>query len=307
MIPSVADRLTGAFPVVPTPFHEDQTLDLDGLGEVVDRLLAAGIRGLTVLGSGSESVYLTDEERLAVVEHTARRVAGRATIVAGLIQFGTQVATDQGKRFRDLGADALLLGLPQPYDMPLVQVIAHFTAVVRDVKLPTLYYHAPKPGHLRLAPEQVGTLFGEVSLVGIENASKGSSSDVRAQIRAVGRPIAMFTAHSADCLDCLTEGGVGAMCPVTVLMPKTILKLVGEHRIGNDEAAKAAQERLLLATPIIALDPGETSPAAEHWGIKEALVAAGILQSGTVRQPQTGLSPERRARIRSIATDLVEL
>ncbi len=307
MVPSIADRLIGAYPVLPTPFHDDQSLDLEGLGEIVDRLLSHGVRGLTVLASGAEGPYLTDDERYAIVRHVAERARGRATVLVGLLQFATAVAVEQGKRFRDLGADAVLVGMPQPYDTPFTQVIQHYTAVVRDVELPTLHYHASRPTHPALSAKQVGTLFAEVSLVGIENAS-AEAEDLRAQIRAVGRPISMFTGRSADCLACLEEGGVGAICPVAALMPKSLIQLVDAYRMGADAAARAAQARLRGATSIVTAELFDEDPVVvPHWGVKEALVAAGILRSATVRHPQTGLSGAQRAKIRALAPELVEL
>jgi 4-hydroxy-tetrahydrodipicolinate synthase len=304
---SLADRLIGAFPVLPTPFNDDQSVDYDGLADIVERLLASGIKGLTVLGSGSEGAYLTDDERLTVLEQVSKRVAGRATLVAGLVQFSTAVAVDQGKRFKDLGAEALLLGLPQHYDMPVAQVITHYTAVVRDVQLPTLYYHSPKPSRFGLSSKQLGRLFSEVSLVGVNSASI-DVAEIGVQIRAIGRPISMFTAHSNYCLACLTDGGVGAMCSLGVLMPKTAMRLVNDYRSGDDDGASAAQARFAHAASVLAAEAFEGDPAgATHWGVKEALVTAGVLKSGMVRKPQPGLSEAQKASIRGVAKDLAEL
>lgn len=307
MVPSLADRLIGPFPVLPTPFHDDESLDLDGLGEIIDRVLARDIEGLTVLGSGAEVPYLTDEERAKVLGFAVERIAGRAKVVAGLFQLGTSVAVDEGKRLRDLGADALLLALPAFHGGALEQVLTHFTAVVRDVGLPTLYGHQPGPTHLSLTPEDVGTLFREVALVGMQLAAT-NASDFAVHLREIGRPVMMFTGQSADALACLQAGGVGPMCPLGALLPLTSKRLVDAHAAGHDEAAAAAQQRLRDASPFISPEGSlHGVVGVQHSGVKEALVAVGVLKSAAVRHPQPRVSEKRREEIRKIAPRLVEL
>ena len=43
--------LTGVVPVVPTIFHDDETVDLDGTARVVDYLIDAGVDGLCLLAA----------------------------------------------------------------------------------------------------------------------------------------------------------------------------------------------------------------------------------------------------------------
>lgn len=307
MIPSVADRLIGAYPVLPTPFHHDQSLDLDGLGVLIDRVLARDVRGVMLLGSQGEVTYLTEEERYRVLEFALKRVGGRALVLAGLAQYGTAAAVEQGKRYRDLGADALAVAFPQHYETPLPLVIAHYTSVVRDVGLPTLYYHFPEPTHLRLEPEQVGTLFNEVALVGIQNGAL-DTEEVLAQIREVGRPVAVFSGSSFDCLACLDGGAAGSICPSVALMPQSAVRLVDAHRTSNTVEAEALQKKLVEAVPILTpeVDEGQHVPASQA-GIKEALVAAGVIQSARVRDPQLGVPDDLRGSIRELALKLVEL
>jgi dihydrodipicolinate synthase/N-acetylneuraminate lyase len=308
VIPRVEERLTGAYAVLPVPLKEGGGLDLDALGEIVERVLQRGIRGLSVLADGAEALQLAPEERDRVVARTVQRSGGRATVLAGLRAPSPVLATEEGKRFKDLGVDGLLVSLEEsraeirPGEM-LTPVIAHFTAVVRDVGLPTLYDHVP--ADLPLTPEEVGDLFAEVTLVGIRNGTP-QATDVAAQIRAVGRPISMFTSRSFDCLTCLQVGGVGAMCPVATLMPLTARRLIEKHRAGNDAAAQDAQSRLARAQIFVTTEGGRVGESP-HLALIEALAAVGIVGAAVSRSPTAALSEEHRNRIRELARELVEL
>ena len=56
-------RYTGVFPVVPTTFHEDGSLDLESQKRCLDFMIAAGSNGLCILANFSEQFSLSDEER----------------------------------------------------------------------------------------------------------------------------------------------------------------------------------------------------------------------------------------------------
>lgn len=306
MIPRVEERLTGAYASLPVPLKPGGAVDLDGLGEIVERVVQRGIRGLVVLADDVEWALLTPDERDRVVARVVQRTEKRATVLAGLRAPSAVVAVDEAKGFRDLGVDGLLVSLEErreelsPSEL-LTPVIAHFTAIVRDVGLPTLYDHVP--ADLPLSPEEVGDLFAEVTLVGIRNGSP-NAADVGAQIRAVGRPISMFTSRSYHCLAGLAVGGVGTMCPLVTVMPITARRLIDKHRSGNDAGAKDAETRLERGRSFVtATVPGE-SP---HLPLTEALAALGIVGPALSRDPNVTLSDVRRKTIGELARDLVEL
>ena len=56
-------RYQGVFPVVPTTFHEDGSLDLESQKRCLDFMIDAGSNGLCILANFSEQFSLSDEER----------------------------------------------------------------------------------------------------------------------------------------------------------------------------------------------------------------------------------------------------
>jgi dihydrodipicolinate synthase/N-acetylneuraminate lyase len=118
----------------------------------------------------------------------------------------------------------------------------------------------------------------------------------------------MFTGQSFDCLACMRGGAVGAICPVALLMPVTSLRLIDAHRAGNASGAEEAQNKFYRAVPVVMPEPGEDGPVGvPHAGVKEALLAVGIIRSSAIRDPQPGLSAERRREVRKPAPQIVEL
>ena len=75
--------LRGIITVLNTPFHDDDSLDLSGLEANVENAIQAGVAGFLVPAMASEVGYLTEGERLALVETTVHIAAGRVPVIGG--------------------------------------------------------------------------------------------------------------------------------------------------------------------------------------------------------------------------------
>ncbi len=315
----------GVFAVLPTPFDETMRLDLTGLSRVTERLAATGLDGLMVLGSGGENAYLSSDERVEVVRCVLGRLPDAVSSIVGIVTFSTADAVLEAKRHRDLGARALLVGLPQYYPTPLDQVIAHYEAITQAVDIPVLYYNYPSTMHMRLSPEAMGELFARVALAGIKESGL-STPELVAHRRSIARPVSLMSGQCFSLRRALQEGAAGAICPVPMILPRTALELMRAHRAGDDGACGAAQQRLLEALPLVsavraplwiaqralpaAIEYGIPLPEGSslpHAGIKEALRVVGLIDHAGVRPPQTPLSPAQRAAVQHIAETRAEL
>jgi len=311
--------------VLPTPFNDEEKLDLKGLGKILDRLLDRGIEGLTLLGSSSEAPYLTVGEKRRILKAAMKKTDGRAATLVGIMAWGTVEAVEEAKQARDLGADALMVALPQYYRTPLSTVIGHYQAVVRESELPVLYYHYPETTGLDLSSRQMTKLFDEVELAGIKE-SGFSNPEMAAHLRRIHRPIKVFTGQSFNFLAALSAGAVGAICPVGVLMPRTSLNLMRSFEGCDKSQAVKLQRALDEALPIVT--PGNVPyrvarpalksslklglplpkpPGVPHAGIKEALAAMGIIRSARVREPQPQLTLKKKREITEVVKRIAEL
>ncbi|PSP51191.1 4-hydroxy-tetrahydrodipicolinate synthase, partial [Halobacteriales archaeon QH_7_68_42] len=58
----------GTYPAIVTPFHEDGSIDFEGVREEVRRLEAAGVDGIVACGSTGESSTLSHDEHIEVID-----------------------------------------------------------------------------------------------------------------------------------------------------------------------------------------------------------------------------------------------
>jgi 4-hydroxy-tetrahydrodipicolinate synthase len=75
----------GVFPYLVSPVDADGQIKKPVLGRLCEDLIAAGVHGLTPLGSTGEFAYLSNTQRLAVVQTTIEAAGGSVPVVAGIL------------------------------------------------------------------------------------------------------------------------------------------------------------------------------------------------------------------------------
>ena len=67
-----------------TPFKEDESVDYEALGRLVDYQVQNGTDYLVVLGTTAETPTLTEEEKRNIIDLVVSHVRGRIPIVLGV-------------------------------------------------------------------------------------------------------------------------------------------------------------------------------------------------------------------------------
>ena len=134
----------GVFPYLVSPIDAAGHVKSDVLGRLVNDLIAAGVHGLTPLGSTGEFAYLDNEQRTAVVRTTIEAAAGRVPVVAGVAATATADAVAQARTYQRLGADGILAILESYFPLKDSQVETYFRAIADAVDVPVVLYTNPQ-------------------------------------------------------------------------------------------------------------------------------------------------------------------
>jgi 4-hydroxy-tetrahydrodipicolinate synthase len=86
---------SGVFPYLVSPIDQSGMVMEGVLTDLVDHLIAAGVHGLTPLGSTGEFAYLTREQRRKMVDTVISANRGRVPVVAGVASTSTSDAVAQ--------------------------------------------------------------------------------------------------------------------------------------------------------------------------------------------------------------------
>ena len=102
------------YPVMLTAFHEDGSLDFQGVDHLTDYYLQADVTGLFACAISAEINYLDDTEKTALAEHIVQYVNGRVPVVAGALSDGSLTQQiELARRISGTGADIVTLAVSQ--------------------------------------------------------------------------------------------------------------------------------------------------------------------------------------------------
>ena len=91
-----------------TPFKEDESVDYEALGRLVDYQVQNGTDYLVVLGTTAETPTLTEEEKRNIIDLVVSHVRGRIPIVLGVGGNCTRNVVEQLKHGDFTDIDAIL-------------------------------------------------------------------------------------------------------------------------------------------------------------------------------------------------------
>src|SRR6266487_1085715 len=101
-------RFRGVFAIPPTPFDDAGNVDERSLRNCVDFCADAGAHGIVAPVNASESIALTDAERLRVTEVLVEQAGGRLPVIIGVSGVSTAASVVYARGAAQIGADAVI-------------------------------------------------------------------------------------------------------------------------------------------------------------------------------------------------------
>ncbi|UCF95872.1 MAG: dihydrodipicolinate synthase family protein [Spirochaetaceae bacterium] len=135
--------LEGVFPVLLTLFDEEEEIEFDAIGNLIEKLITGGTDGITIFGFGSEFYKLSDEERTRLLHYFIERVNGRVPTIVSVTSHSTINARKQAQEAEKAGASAIML-LPPFLSRPDTRsILEHLREVIKSVGIPVVVQYAP--------------------------------------------------------------------------------------------------------------------------------------------------------------------
>ena len=287
-------QLTGVLAPVPTPFGDDDRLDVARLRSAFHWWVASPLTGFVVLGSNGEAVLMDDDECDRVVGEARPLVPRHRPFVVGTGRESTGAAMRATKRAAELGADAVLVRTPGFFKSQMTgdAFIRHYTAIADASPVPVLLYNFAAVTGVNLLPSTVARLAEHPNIVGM----KESGSDI-AQIAdlvsSTPQRFSVLAGSGSTFFSALCAGVSGGILALAALLPEPCLRLFQLVQNRQIDEARALQQRLtpiarLISTgygvpglkaglKIVGCDVGRPRPPlvptteAGHTALKEAL------------------------------------
>lgn len=280
----------GVIPALITPFSPDGSeVDLEAVGALVERCIAAGVSGLLPTGSTGEFTTLTNDERRRIVEGVIAAAAGRVPTIAATGALSTAETVALSVHAEEAGAAAVMI-VP-PFYTPLLwrEVLAHFAAVADQISIPIMYYNLPSASGIDLTAERLREL-KEVAGVTTVKDTGGDAIAATAFLQAGDDLPTLLNGYDTLTFAALAAGVRGVVWGAASFIPGPCVEL---HRLLIDQGDLAAARELWARLwPICDLLESTNYAAAVKAGCRHV-----GLSTGPVRAPLLDITPAESARL----------
>jgi len=272
-----------------TPFDENG-VNLEEFGKMIDYQIAGGADALVILGTTGEPATMTDEEKVAVMEYSVKKVAKRAKVIFGTGGNCTANAVAASVRAQKIGADGLLVVTPYYNKCTQKGIVEYYKSVCGAVTIPVIAYNVPGRTGVNILPATAEEISRIRNLAGIKEAC-GNMEQICETMRRVRGKCDVFSGDDNLNIPILAIGGAGIISVASNLAPKEVKKVATLVHSGDLAQANALQDKLL---PLIDACFTEVNPIPVKYGS----CVLGF-NAGTPRAPLTELEENHKEIMRN--------
>ncbi len=281
-----------------TPFSADgSTVDLDALGQSIDRLIDSGVHAIAPLGSTGEGAYLSDAEWDDVSAYSIQKVAKRVPTIVSVSDLTTAKAVRRARFAEAEGADVVMV-LPTSYwKLSEAQILAHYAAIGDSVGMPIMLYNNPATSGTDMSVELILRIVHSVDNVTMVKESTGDIQRMHQLYRQSEGQVPFYNGCNPLALEAFVAGATGWCTAAANLIPALNLALYQAVQANDLERAKALFYQQL---PLLDFILKGGLPAT----IKAGLALTG-LPVGEPRRPVFGLNETGRMQLQALLDQLI--
>ena len=235
----------GVYPVMLTPFTENNEVDYEALGKLIDWYIEKGVNGLFADCQSSEMFFLSLEERVKIGEFVEKHADGRVPVVtSGHISDSLEDQAKELTAIAGTGADAVILltnrlAKENESDEVWLENLKKLLEMIpKDV--PLGFYECPYPYKRIISPE----LLKWCADTGRFYFIKDTSCDIenmKAKLEVIkGTNLKLFNANTSTLLETLELGASGYSGVMANFHPELYVKLCNIYKEDPSKARKIA-------------------------------------------------------------------
>jgi 4-hydroxy-tetrahydrodipicolinate synthase len=237
--------LQGIIPPLVTPLLQDERLDSEAIGRLVEFLIDQGVQGIFVMGTSGEAMSVTNEVWRAAIERTLEVAAGRVPVLCGVIDSCTSRVLERVRAAEDMGAKIVVV-TPGFYTQTTCQeeIVRHFEAICRSTRLQVAAYNIPATTHSNILPETIRRLADLENLIAYKDSAGNWEQFQRNLFVLEGSHIALFNGAEELCAASLVFGGDGCVPGLANFFPKLFVDLFTAAHAGDIRKAYDLQKKV---------------------------------------------------------------
>jgi len=238
----------GIYVAMLTSFGQDGRIHEKEMRRIVDFQIGHGVDGLFPVSSVGESIHMTREDKVTLMEMVHDQAKGRVPVTPGVGSSYPEESIFLAKKAREIGCDAVVVAPPHFFPLSQNMIEKYFETIIDAVDIPVILYNIPlftQP----LGYDLVKRLAGRANVVAMKDSS-GSMVDFlhfMDKIRLAEEEMNFLTGREEMLLPCLMMGGKGCMTASSGILPEVMVKIYQCFLSGDYETAKKLQFSILAA------------------------------------------------------------
>ncbi len=237
-----------------TPFKEDESVDFEALGRLLDYQIQNGADYIVTLGTTAETPTLSESEKAEVREFVLSKVNGRVPIVLGVGGNNTRGIVETLKKDKMEGIDAILSVVPY-YNKPSQEgIFQHYSAIAEASKVPVILYNVPGRTGVNMTAETTLRLARKYeNIVAIKEAS-GNIVQMNDIIKNKPKDFMVISGDDGITYPLITMGAVGVISVIGNAFPKEFGKMVRLALQGDYQSAREIHHRFTELFDLLFVD-----------------------------------------------------
>jgi len=290
----------GVIPACLLPFHEDFSIDEPSYrSHLRDVAAVEGVTAITINAHASEVATCTLDEQRRVLEITQDEIGARIPLVHGIYAEGSFEAQRIAKMATAGGASALLV-FPSgifTFGQRPEMAVEHFRRVAEVTDLPLIIFQYPLAGGQGYPLATLERIIDTVPTVRAIKDWCANPQLADRQIRALqsrSPAVNVLSTHSSWLFSSLVLGCSGLLSGSGSVIADLQAQLFRAVQSNDLATARAVHDRIMFTAEVFYCEPWVDM----HNRMKEALVLLGKLPRAVVRPPLMKLPAAEIERIR---------
>lgn len=271
--------LTGAIPIIPTPFTENEDIDEESLCGLIEFAISSGLPAVCLPAYASEFYKLTDDEKLLVVKIAVKQAAGRIKIIAQSNHPSLKIAIQLAKANIEAGADIISLAVPRTFNLPESSIKEYLSSFFESIPTTPVLIQDFNPGGSSISVGLINELRLEhPNFMYLKLEEPMCATKFEDIIKVTEGQLGVFEGWGGLYLLELVSVGIAGVMPglgvADILHKIFLLRQQGEHNKAF-EFFERVMPQIFFSLQNMELF---------HYAEKELLMARGILKNSIVRK-----------------------
>ena len=276
---------SGCCPVVNVPFHEDYSIDFEGLRSIVDFVHKSGCKSICLFAFNSEPYKLSFDEKKETIKSFLEFNDKRMKTLVGIVENSIPDCVELGRTAKRFGADGIILYPPALSTPAGKSLMEYFRIIAEEVDLPVMIQDNPRSTGVTMSMDLLLGAYREIQQFDyIKVECPIPMRKMRDLIKATDGKLKCYSGNGGIfAIDAFLSGAEGIM--PGVLLAGEFHQMTELFHQNKIEEARDMFEKIL---PLAWYEDQslEFYISCEKFLLKEL----GIIKCGAVRKPCTSLT-----------------